>query len=171
MFELKYLTDRYLLLPIVEKTDFLYTKYKITPNAITIFNSLYISNMVLYNWMVSNYFLSSIFLFIRLLLDGVDGYIARKYNLLTKEGEMYDHGGDSIFIGYTCMTMLYKLHFTGATMFIAGNTAMVTCMIINFNVGLQYLAIKIFGAGGNYDSYCSLMAFMTQAFIMLIDYW
>ena len=47
MFELKYLTDRYLLLPIVEKTDFLYTKYKITPNAITIFNSLYISNMVL----------------------------------------------------------------------------------------------------------------------------
>ena len=39
---MKYLTDKYILLPFVEKTDFLYTKYSITPNQITITNGLII---------------------------------------------------------------------------------------------------------------------------------
>jgi phosphatidylglycerophosphate synthase len=167
----KYLTDRYLLLPIVEKTDFLYTKYKITPNTITIFNNLCISNMILYQWMTYNYFLSSIFLFIRLLLDGADGHIARKYNLCSTKGEVYDHGGDSIFIGYSCMMILYKLNLTGPVMFIVGNTTMIVCIIINFDKRLQYLAIQLLGAGGNYDTYCGLSIFAIQSFIILVEYW
>ena len=110
---MKYLTDKYILLPFVEKTDFLYTKYNITPNQITITNGLIITNFFLYFILNGNYCISSIFLFLRLLLDGSDGYIARKYKLYSKEGDIYDHISDSIFMGQLFMIFVYKLYFKG----------------------------------------------------------
>ena len=104
---MKYLTDKYILLPFVEKTDFLYTKYGITPNQITITNGLIITNFFLYYILNGNYSISSIFLFLRLLFDGSDGYIARKYKLYSKEGDIYDHISDSIFMGQLFMIFVY----------------------------------------------------------------
>ena len=166
----KYLTDRYSLLPIVEKTDFLYTKYNLTPNTITIFNSLIITNFLLYFWLSSQCLMSSLFLFGRLILDGVDGNIARKYKLYTKNGEIYDHMSDSIFLGYIFFVFTYKLQLQIEIIVLLSYTIMILSMLINFEHKLQIVAKKILGAGGSYDGYCTLNYFLAHLIIILIDY-
>lgn len=168
---MKYLTDKYILLPFVEKTDFLYTKYSITPNQITITNGLIITNFFLYFILNGNYCISSIFLFLRLLLDGSDGYIARKYKLYSKEGDIYDHISDSIFMGQLFMIFVYKLYFHIKYIFVIGNIIMIGSMIGNYDKNLYWLSEKIFGAGGNYDGYCSLNYIMAFFTIMFLDYY
>ncbi len=163
------LKDKNLLLPIVEKTDILYKKYKITPNAITLFNSLYVTNIILHQWIISNYYTSFLFLMIRLVLDGSDGYIARKYNLYSKEGEIYDHISDSIFLGYIYSTFAFKYGIPIEYVFLIGHTVMICSMIINYNKHLIFLSEKIFGGGGSYEAYCTLNYLMAHFTIMLID--
>jgi hypothetical protein len=62
------LSDKYLLLPILNKSDFIYTKFKISPNVIT-----------LLTFITDRYYLKNKKLFLILLrvyLDGLDGYCA-----------------------------------------------------------------------------------------------
>ena len=164
------LKDKTLLLPIVEKCDILYTKFGIFPNAITIFNSLVVSNMVLYGWMTNNYVSSFIFLMIRLILDGTDGRIARKYKLGTHSGEVYDHISDSIFMGFIFFTFCYKLCLPIWCTLVVCHVVMIVCMILNFDDNLIFLSEKIFGAGGSYDAYCTLLYILAQLCIISIDY-
>tara|TARA_B100001769_G_C22086512_1_gene585727 strand:- start:39 stop:554 length:516 start_codon:yes stop_codon:yes gene_type:complete len=166
-----FLKDKTLLLPIVEKTDILYTKFGILPNTITIFNSLIVSNIVLYGWMTNNYIFSFIFLMIRLILDGADGIIARKYKLGTQSGEVYDHISDSIFMGFIFFTFCYKLCLPICCTLIISHLVMIVCMILNFNYDLIFLSEKIFGAGGSYDAYCTLLYILAQIIIVSIDYY
>jgi len=165
-----FLKDKTLLLPIVEKTDILYTKFGILPNTITIFNSFIVSNIVLYGWMTNNYIFSFIFLMIRLILDGADGRIARKYKLGTQSGEVYDHISDSIFMGFIFFTFCYKLYLPIWCTLIVSHLVMIVCMIINFDDNLIFLSEKIFGAGGSYDAYCTLLYILAQIIIVSIDY-
>ena len=166
-----FLKDKTLLLPIVEKTDILYTKCGILPNTITIFNSLIVSNIVLYGWMTNNYIFSFIFLMIRLILDGADGIIARKYKLGTQSGEVYDHISDSIFMGFIFFTFCYKLDLPIWCTLVISHLVMIVCMILNFNYDLIFLSEKIFGAGGSYDAYCTLLYILAQLCIISIDYY
>ena len=163
------LNDSNLLLPIVEKTTILYTKYNIKPNTITLFNGFIISNFIIYCWINCQYLLSTLFLFIRLILDGADGMIARKYNLQSKKGEIYDHVGDSIFIGYILITLCHKLHIDPIFTYLASHTVMLLCLIINFEEKLTWLGEKVFGAGGNYSSYCTIHYLLLQLTILAID--
>jgi len=165
-----FLKDKTLLLPIVEKSEILYTKFGILPNAITIFNSLVVSNMVLYGWMTNNYIFSFIFLMTRLILDGADGRIARKYKLGTQSGEVYDHISDSIFMGFIFFTFCYKLHLPIWCTLVISHLVMIVCMILNFDDNLIFLSEKIFGAGGSYDAYCTVLYILAQIIIVSIDY-
>ena len=66
------------------------------PNIITAINIIpsIISLYFLYN---TNYFLFFIFLIIRIILDCLDGHVARKYNKITNFGDKFDHYTDLIF--------------------------------------------------------------------------
>jgi phosphatidylglycerophosphate synthase len=164
------LKDKYLLLPFVEKTDFLYTIFGLTPNLITIFNGLVISSFLLYYWILDQFWISFFLLFIRNILDGVDGYIARKYKLVSKNGEIYDHICDSIFIGFSAMILLIKLEYSFAISSFLGQSIIIISMIINFSDNLFWIAENIVGAGGGYDSYCSLIYYGYHILLMLIYY-
>ena len=164
-----FLKDKSILLPIVEKTDILYTKFGILPNTITIFNSIIISNLILYGWMTNKYFFSFIFLMLRLILDGADGRISRKYKLGTRTGEIYDHISDSVFMGFIFFTFCYKSGFPIWYTLVITNTVIIICMILNFDNNLIFLSENIFGAGGSYDAYCTIMYIMAQCTIIFID--
>lgn len=66
------------------------------PNVITTINLLP-STLSLYFLYSDNYFWFYIFLFVRLILDCLDGHVARKYNKVTEFGNEYDKNTDLIF--------------------------------------------------------------------------
>jgi phosphatidylglycerophosphate synthase len=70
-------------------------KMNITPNMVTIFRLLFILyqtyNLYYNKISINTFILSYIFYY---YLDCVDGYMARKYNLITKIGDILDHVTD-----------------------------------------------------------------------------
>ena len=76
------------------------------PNIITAINIIpsILSLYFLYN---CNYFLFFIFLIVRLVLDCLDGHVARKYNKITPFGDKFDHYTDLIF--YIILIVLLSL--------------------------------------------------------------
>lgn len=65
----------------------------ITPNVITTI-SLVISLIGLYNIYKQNYKIGSLLMFVGYFFDCLDGHFARKYNMVTKFGDKYDHIAD-----------------------------------------------------------------------------
>ena len=168
MFE--YFKDRYLLDPFYKKLDFLHTKLGLTPNNITLINATLITNYVIIYWLNKKYFLAFIFLYLRNIFDGLDGYIARKYKLTSRVGDIYDHVSDSIFIGLTLMVLMFKLKFSILQMLCSGNLITMICIISNFEDKLNFIRNKIIGYGGSSDAYCTLTYLLTHFILYFIDY-
>ena len=100
------MTDKIILYPLINKSDFLYKEYNLLPNDITLINNLIVTPLTLYFLYKKKLKLSFVFLYMRAYLDGVDGYIARKYKKGTKLGEIYDHVSDSIYSGFISLFVL-----------------------------------------------------------------
>lgn len=164
------LSDRYLLLPIVKKSDFIYTLFNLTPNMITILNGLIVTSFLLYYLIINKFIFSFPLLFLRNILDGIDGYLARKYNLVSKKGEIYDHISDSVFIGFSAMILLIKTGYSLESTFFIGQSIIILSMVVNFSENLFWIAQYSVGAGGNYDGYCSLFYYIYHLVIMAIYY-
>ena len=159
------LKDKVLLEPFVNRTSFLHTKLHITPNEITLFNNLVITPCLLYCWFTSNYAVGLVFLLLRLLFDGIDGFLARKYKLSSMEGEIYDHAGDSVFIGFVFMAILYKMDVSIPLVVVCGMIAMVVATMFNFDASLQQISKATLGAGGSYDAYCTVSYLAVHALL------
>ena len=153
---MEYLKDKYLLLPFVKQTDFIHTKLKLTPNHITLINAFIITSFLFYYWYIDNFFYSFIFLFLRNLFDGIDGYIARKYDKYSKTGDIYDHMSDCVFIGLYFQLALLKLNFFPELLLPVCNTVIMTTMVLQFSGDFEWVSKNTVGAGGSYESYCSL---------------
>jgi phosphatidylglycerophosphate synthase len=154
MFE--YLQDKYILLPIVKRTDFLFTTLKLTPNAITLVNGFLVSNLIFYFWGMGHFLLGLFAMMLRNLLDASDGYIARKYKLSTPHGEMLDHVSDCIFQTLTAVLFLWKLGFSQIVTLIFGQIVALTLMLCLFHPELQHVSHILAGAGGGYDAYVTV---------------
>ena len=81
---------------IVEKLDPILYKLNFTPNIITTL-SLIIGLISAYFFYHKNYISIPLFI-IAYILDCSDGYFARKYKMITKFGDYYDHISDQIKI-------------------------------------------------------------------------
>lgn len=161
--------DKVLLYPIIKKSDFLYTTYNLTPNNLTFINMIFVSPLIIYFW-ITNYLLyASILLFIRNWLDGVDGYIARKYNLRTKEGEIYDHVADCIFGGMCSIVFSYKISLPLRFSLFLSQFIMISGIIIDFSPDWSWVSEAIFGAGGNDDGFCTLIYFILNLIIVIVS--
>ncbi len=85
----------------------LFKKMNMTPNHITtlslIFGVISIIFMWNYNWLgfAITYYISYFF-------DCMDGHYARKYNLVSKFGDMYDHVKDVSIIISFCVVVIYR---------------------------------------------------------------
>ena len=79
----------------VEKLAPILNNLKITPNQVTFFS--YICALIsLYLLCSGSYKLSALFWAMNYLFDHTDGYMARKYNMITKIGDKFDHITDSL---------------------------------------------------------------------------
>lgn len=86
--------DVFLYNQIDEHLDF-YKHIGFTPNGLTTL-SLIFGLIGVYNLYHDNYLYAAVFFFISYYFDCADGKFARKYNQVTKFGDMYDHFTDFI---------------------------------------------------------------------------
>lgn len=84
-----------------------YETLHLTPNMITLIGGV-MSILALNALKNKNLIMFTIFIIIRQILDGLDGYVARKYKHFSKWGEILDHGIDEITIFSTCI-LIYRL--------------------------------------------------------------
>lgn len=164
---IKILKDKYILLPLVEKSDFLYN-LNITPNSVSIFNNLIVSPLCFYFLYKEKIIISSFVLYIRALLDGVDGYLARKYNNVTFYGEVLDHGCDSFYISNLVLFFLQKSFGFKNNNILLSYITFSICIILNFDTIFSNLTTKITGAGGSYESYSTILFYSLPVFFLLL---
>lgn len=150
---IKMLSDKYLIYPIIFRSDFIYTKLNITPNQITLFSGLIITPIFLINILSKSYITSFFLIQVRNYLDGLDGYIARKYSKTSNLGEIYDHTFDSIFLGIISFLFFNNIIVSYLTSCIS--------IIINFNqiyLSIHFKSIYIIFGNCNEDGYNCILS-------------
>ena len=90
----------------VHKLAPIFHKLGLTPNNIT-FLSFLCTLLVFYFFCKKEYKLAALFWLISYFFDCMDGYMARKYNMVTKNGDYYDHFSD-LFAGAGLIYFFYK---------------------------------------------------------------
>ena len=168
---MNYLKDEYLLKPLVKKTDVLYTVFGMTPNMITLINAFIVTGCLFYYWYIDNFIYSFIFLYLRNILDGADGYIARKYKLYSKVGDIYDHMSDCVFIGLYFHLTLNKMNLPEIYLIPICNTVIASTMVLQFSGDYDWISKNTVGAGGNYNSYCTLYYLLGHSILYFTNYY
>jgi phosphatidylglycerophosphate synthase len=114
MNEFRKLPDKYeepisvVMYQLIEFTSNIITN-KIHPNIIT-FSNILLRIYIIYNLQKYIYINIPIYIIFSCFLDYLDGYIARKYNMITKCGDYLDHIGDIIFLIYINYFIITKLN-------------------------------------------------------------
>ena len=80
-------------------------KLNLTPNQITTIGNIF-GITGIYKLYKNNYISSAILYLIRYIFDCIDGYYARKYNMITNFGDWYDHISD-LLIHLIYIILLY----------------------------------------------------------------
>ena len=155
--------DRVILLPLVEQTNFLYTKHGITPNQITLFNGTVVSTAFLYSVYSENLFAMMFFMFVRSVLDSADGYIARKHNETTPHGDILDHVFDTATMNAGVVFILSR-YMSLPCALIWGQLQIVGCTIIQFDP--RFKQLRWLCGAENYD--CPM--FVSQMLFTFIIY-
>src|SRR3989304_2025700 len=103
-----------------------------TPNIITTIKNLFVLFSI-YCLYYKQTILSATTLLISYILDDVDGYYARKYNMTSKFGEKYDHYSDIILYGCEGLLLYIKYWNKYTTMLgrIWWLCFVLSCIIIN----------------------------------------
>ena len=102
-----------IVLDIALKINPIFKSLNFTPNTLTTFSLLF-GILSAYNLQISNNKISAIFLITSYIFDCFDGNYARKYNMETKFGDLYDHTSDIIkfillfYIMYTLNKKKFK---------------------------------------------------------------
>jgi hypothetical protein len=106
-------------------------KFGFTPNMITTISNLFTIIAVYY--LLNYYFvIAAVLYFISYIFDCLDGYVARKYNMVSAIGDYYDHISDAI-----------KLAVYLATLYSINSRLLLLCLPILIYVGvLSYMQIS-----------------------------
>ena len=64
---------------------------------------------MMYNLYYDKYFIGLCLVYIRAYLDGLDGYIARKFKHCSEVGEIYDHFSDCLYTGFLTTMLMSKV--------------------------------------------------------------
>jgi len=152
------MSDKITVYPLVKQSDWIYTKCNIKPNQITLFNNLVITPFMMYNLYYDRYFIGLCFVYIRAYLDGLDGYIARKFKQCSEVGEIYDHFSDCLYTGFLTTMLMSKISWLEPFSAMIGYTNSVVAVVCDYDQNYHWIA-KFAGAGGNEDGYSFLIPF------------
>lgn len=84
-----------ILLNICENCSEFFKNTGHTPNIITTY-SIFFAILAIYYLYTDNLILFTLFFIVSYFFDCLDGHFARKYNMVTKFGDYYDHFSDSV---------------------------------------------------------------------------
>ncbi len=157
------MSDKQCIYPLVNISDIIYNKFKIEPNTITLVNNLVVTPLLFYHLYYDYFFISLLFVWFRAYLDGLDGYIARKYKRCTEVGEIYDHFSDCLYIGFMTTILMNKVYYLQPYSFPIGYFNSVVAIVCNYDYRLNFIA-EFAGAGGNEDGYSFLLPFLFVSF-------
>ena len=151
------MSDKLIIYSFIKKSDYVFTKLKIEPNTITFFNNLIITPFLLYELYCNYYLVSILFIWIRAYLDALDGYIARKYNKCSKEGDIYDHCCDSLFVGALTTVLMNKINYLKPYSIPFGYISSVCAIVCDYDKRFYWITYTFTGAGGNENGYSFLV--------------
>ena len=116
------------LAPIVKKNN-------LSPNMITSIGNIF--TLISFYFIIKKQpILAIIFVLLGYISDCLDGYVARKYNMVTKFGDYYDHISD--LLKHTIIFVL--LYFTNTTLFMKF-VPLILLVILLFGIHLYYQEI------------------------------
>lgn len=150
------MTDKVCVYKFVEKSDSIHTKFHVHPNTITMGNNLVVTPLLFYYLYYDYYLFTLSLVWVRAYLDGLDGYIARKYDKCTKNGEIYDHFSDCLYAGTMTTSLMNKVTVCHPYSTSIGYIVSVFCIVCDYDKRLSQIA-KFAGAGGNEEGYSFLL--------------
>jgi len=111
----------------------------VTPNHITTVGNVSRFTLIGLLWTKTlNPITSSLLFFLQYFFDGLDGNYARKYNLSTPLGEMYDHYSDQLFTVFLVVTVMLRYTLTPAQIFTAVLSWFLNCLYLAADHGVRY---------------------------------
>ena len=84
-----------------------FKKIGFTPNIITSIGKLF-AIISLYGLYKENFLVFILFSIIRYIFDCIDGEMARKYNMISEFGDIYEHISDNIYLGLIIIILYMK---------------------------------------------------------------
>lgn len=126
-----------LIINIVDYTTPFFYNIGFTPNGITTL-SLLMGLLSISQFRINNYWSAAIFYLLSYYFDCADGYMARKYNMVSDFGDYYDHIKD-ILIGGILIVMLWNKYseYNPAFKYI-----MIISVVVLFYMSLMYLGCQ-----------------------------
>ena len=126
--------DNFLIF-ICDKLNTLFYKLHFTPNIIT---TLSLITTIIGIWCIYNahYRIGAILIFIGYFFDCADGNYARKYNMVSKFGDYYDHISD-VFKIILLAIIIYHLKIKNKTKIILLIIAIIFILLLAIHMGCQ----------------------------------
>jgi|688.fasta_scaffold52502_3 phosphatidylglycerophosphate synthase len=117
-----------------DKPSKLLRKVNITPNQITTFG-LIIGLLSFYCLLKKWYLTAFVFYWIAFYFDCLDGYHARKYNMMTNFGDMYDHARDALIAVLIVGAIWVELSNKERIVFVC--IVSISCILMLVHMGCQ----------------------------------
>ena len=162
------MSDKVTVYSLVKQSDFIHTTLNISPNSITLFNNLVVSPILFYYLYYDYYLLTLAYVWIRAYFDGLDGYIARKYDKCSKEGEIYDHFSDCLYAGFMTTSLMNKVVMFYPYSIPMGYIMSVFSIVCDYDKRFLWIS-ELAGAGGNEDGFSFLIPFLFVSFIWCLS--
>jgi len=99
--------DNIIIEHIVEPLNPVFKKLGATPNILTAISGVFGLSSV-YNIQKSNYYLAALFFGLSYIFDCFDGNFARRYNMVSRFGDWFDHAKDTLVVVLLISTLYFK---------------------------------------------------------------
>jgi len=96
----------------MDNVSSIFKKYNFTPNMLTTISAFF-GLLSIYAICKDKFLSAGIFYFISYYFDCLDGYFARKYDMVTKFGDYYDHVKDIVIFVCLVYVLIYKKLYSG----------------------------------------------------------
>ncbi len=122
---------------IAEVISPLFKAIDLTPNHITLLSTL-TGVLAIKYFLDKRYAISSLLFIISFIFDCIDGHYARKYDMVTKFGDYFDHVKDTIVFGTFGILLTYRYYRMGKPWLIIPLYMMVAASAIQFGCQEEY---------------------------------
>jgi cardiolipin synthase len=114
------------------------SKFKITPNLITIFNFHFTAIVCSYFIIIKHYYLGLFFIFFSVILDYIDGDLARKTNNISEFGKWIESFGDTLLQTLILASFCISINFKySIILLVVNNTLQLLSLSYNKEFGFD----------------------------------